>query len=234
LHCADGVLRCGEWTVGRNATRLAIPAEGNSRRSCDAHSVTYEQTIVLASMTPPLRNYTAIESELRAMLGAAFDGMTIEAGHSPRWRRMQLVLRWEGFAGLLPEERFRKIMQVIPADYYEQTLRGAVFFELTADESIEQFMGLPRSDDVVDDEPRVIRMLDTVGFFNALRASLGSAPAEACGGDLSAARRLLRARGVPAADVVTACLTFIRHGAFCDCEALPLSDRLASATRPAS
>ena len=56
------------------------------------------------------------EAELAELVASAFPGMTVEVGHGSRWKRMCVMFRWAGFANLLPEERFHRLVSVIPQD----------------------------------------------------------------------------------------------------------------------
>ena len=169
---------------------------------------------------PKKNPYTELQAKLTRLLAEKFPGITIEVGRSEQWDRTALTFRWEGFDGLLPEERFHRLFHSIPEDVYEKHLQGCVWHELGGRESIEQFLKLPRSEDVRDREPRVIRKLTGIRFFEALAEALGEEPTSRCGGDFSTVRRILAAKKLSKPALRDALLVLMRNGAFCDCEAL--------------
>lgn len=161
-----------------------------------------------------------LEMDLVALLARSFPGMTVEARHSKRWDRMCLTFRWAGFAGLLPEERFRRLLGVISESFREERLSGCVWLELAQGETIDQFLKMPRSEDIADREQAIFAELQDRGFFDALRRALKPTPTKACQGDFSSTGSAL-SKG-RSTDKVTqdAKLLFIRHGAYCDCQVL--------------
>ncbi|MCH9003477.1 MAG: hypothetical protein IIC02_12975 [Planctomycetes bacterium] len=161
-----------------------------------------------------------LEMDLVALLARSFPGMTVEARHSKRWDRMCLTFRWSGFAGLLPEERFQRLLGVISESFRDERLSGCVWLELAQGETIDQFLKMPRSEDVADREQAIFADLQERGFFDALRQAMKPTPTKACKGDFSRTGGAL-SKG-RSADKVTqdAKLLFIRHGAYCDCQVL--------------
>ena len=161
-----------------------------------------------------------LEMDLVALLARSFPGMTVEASHSERWDRMCLTFRWAGFAGLLPEERFQRLVTVIPESFREKRLSGCVWLELAQNETIDQFLKMPRSEDVADREQAIFADLQERGFFDALRQALKPTPTKACKGDFSGTGGAL-SKGRSADKIMQdAKLLFIRHGAYCDCQVL--------------
>ena len=165
-------------------------------------------------------SHTKLQAKLTRLLAEKFPGITIEVGRSERWDRTALTFRWDGFDDLLPEERFHRLFHSIPKDVYEKHLQGCVWHELGGRESVEQFLKLPRSEDVRDREPRVIRKLTGIGFFEELAGELGEEPTSRCVGDFSAVRRILAAKKLSKPAQRDALLVLMRNGAFCDCEVL--------------
>lgn len=161
-----------------------------------------------------------LEMDLVAMVARSFPGMTVEARHSKRWDSMCLTFRWSGFAGLLPEERFQRLVTVISESFREERLSGCVWLELAQNETIDQFLKMPRSEDIVDRVQVIFADLQERGFFDALRQALNPMPTKACKGDFArTVGALSRGRST---DKITqdAKLLFIRHGAYCDCQVL--------------
>ena len=161
-----------------------------------------------------------LEMDLVALLARSFPGMTVEAKHSERWDRMCLTFRWAGFAGLLPEERFQRLLAVISESFREERLSGCVWLELAQGETIDEFLKMPRSEDIADREDAIFADLQDRGFFDTLREAMNPTPATVCKGDFSSTVGAL-SRG-RSADKITrdAKLLFIRHGAYCDCQVL--------------
>ena len=166
------------------------------------------------------RKDTALAADLQALLAPSFAGMTVEVAHSTRWNRMCVTFRWSGFKGLLPEERFHRLVAVIPEEVRESRLEGLVWLELEPKESIEAYLERPRSEDVVDREATIHAALVKAGFFDALAASLRPTPTKTCGGDFSRVEAVLLAKRWTPSKVRDAKLVFIRHGAYCDCQVL--------------
>lgn len=164
--------------------------------------------------------HARLQKELTGLLAGQFPGLTVEVGHSDRWGRTALTFRWAGFTDLLPEERFHRLFHSIPEELYEARLRGCVWVELGAGETVEEFLKLPRSSEMEDQEPRIIERLLGVGFFDQLAEVLGDHPAAACKGDFASARRILSDKRNSKVDLRDALLVLMRSGAFCDCEAL--------------
>ncbi len=169
---------------------------------------------------PTAKDFQAIRKKLLDLLEPALPGIEVDVGLSDRWKRMCLTFRHKSFGGLFLEQRFRMIMQRLPEDYYEQKLRGAVWFELAPGETIEDALGAPRSGDVEKAEPKLARKLLKLGFFSAMQDAAGESPIETCSGDFMIARKVLSGLGVVDDEQRDACLVFIRQGAYCDCEVL--------------
>ncbi|MCP4250548.1 MAG: hypothetical protein GY778_26185 [bacterium] len=161
-----------------------------------------------------------IRKKLLEILEPHLPGIEIDVGQARRWKRLTLTFRHERFGPLLPEQRFRSLLQMIPTEFYEGELRGAVWFELAPGEKQEDILRARRSDDVADDEPAIAQRLFDVGYFEALEKALGPRPVETCGGDFAKVREVLAAQEIVEAEQRDACLVFIRQGAYCDCDVL--------------
>jgi len=165
-------------------------------------------------------DYDQIRDGLRKLLEPHLPGVEVDVGRSRRWQRLTVTFRHEKFAALLPEQRFRALLQLIPSEFYETYLRDAVWFELAPGENPEAVTGARRSEDVAADEPGLARALLHNGFFERLADRLAPSPIEQCAGDFAATRAALAEAGVDDPQQRDACLVFIRHGAYCDCEVL--------------
>jgi hypothetical protein len=164
-----------------------------------------------------------LATELSAMLGKAMPGVEVDVEHSKRWEGMCVTFIWSGFAELLPEERFERLTRLIPQEYREKKLAGFVWMELAPNESIDDFLKLPRSEDISDHEAEIYGTLESDGFFDDLGNALQPEPSKACSGDFSRTVKLLtpkRKRAARKTVALDARLLFIRHGAYCDCQAL--------------
>jgi hypothetical protein len=160
-----------------------------------------------------------LAADLHALLGACLPGIDIRVEHSERWQRLSVVFRWEGFRALLPEERFERLTRIIPTRFRRQRLRGFVWLELAPGQTMDEFLALPRSDEVADRGDSILRALVAAGLLDRLSSALGSYPRANCTGGFSLTERTLCAGGWTAREVTDAKLFFIMHGAYCDCQA---------------
>lgn len=160
-----------------------------------------------------------LEADLLSMLGD-FPGLSIDVSRSPRWKRMCVTFIWDGFDGLLPEERFHRLVNVIPADFCNTRLAGFVWLELTSNETVETFLKLPRSEDIGNHELEIDASLRRVGFFELLRDSMGSQLRRSCPGDFSLSAKIMSTVNFTTRQVTDAKLLFIHYGAYCDCQVL--------------
>ena len=161
-----------------------------------------------------------LEMKLVALVARQFPGMTVKVENSERWGRMCVTFQWAGFADLLPEERFQRLVGVIPDKFRKSRLEGFVWLELTPSETVDEFLKLPRSDDIADQEAGVYAGLRQVSFFEALSESLGDTPTVNCPGDFSLTAKVLAAAQYSSQKIVEVKLVFIAHGAYCDCQVL--------------
>lgn len=154
------------------------------------------------------------------MLKAKFPGMDIEIAPSSKWNRPSVTFTSPSFAGLLPEERFHRLVGAIPTEFREQKMAGFVWLELAEGETVDEFLKLPRSEDVSDREAKTYGELAKAKLFESLAEALGKSPDKRCGGDFQEMARLMTAKRLSAAKVRDAKLLMIRHRAFCDCQIL--------------
>ena len=161
-----------------------------------------------------------LEADLAAILANQFPGLTVHVAHNQRWNRMCATFRWAGFAALLPEERFHRLVEVISEDFRATRMKQFVWLELAPGETLDAFMRLPRSEDVADREVEVYAGLMEAGFFDSLEKVMGPSPETDCPGDFSKAEAVLSAKKSSPTKIRDAKLVFIRHGAYCDCQVL--------------
>ncbi|RME36294.1 MAG: hypothetical protein D6788_11885 [Planctomycetota bacterium] len=169
---------------------------------------------------PGKRTNATLEADLSALLADRFPGMEITVGHSERWNAPCVTFRWAGFAELLPEERFQRLATVIPEPFRRERMAGYVWLELAPEETVDAFLKLPRSEDVVERAGGIYADLSRSGFFDALEEALAPSPDKRCGGDFTASVRILEEKGFAPERIVDARLLFIHHGVYCDCQVL--------------
>ncbi len=178
--------------------------------------------------------HSKIQDGLTALLADYFSGIKVTVEHSPRWDRMCVTFVWAGFEGLLPEERFQRLTQVIPEDCRAEQLAGFVWLELVPGEEVDAFLELPRSEDVAEGEREIYTEVNQKGFFGKLSGALGDDPTRACNGGFAATEVALRDLGFTSDQICQAKLVFIRHGAYCDCQVvLTVREELADAYKQA-
>ncbi|MCH7704665.1 MAG: hypothetical protein IIB61_06105 [Planctomycetes bacterium] len=165
-------------------------------------------------------NCDKLAREILDIVTSALPGVTVEIAESARWDRMCVTFRWAGFSGMLPEERFRHLVQLIPEQVRDRDLAGFVWLELEPDQTVGAYLDLPRSDDIAGREEGIYSSLKEAGFFKALGKKLGGSPQDACGGDFAASAEVLGSRRFSKTKTREAKLLFIKHGAYCDCQIL--------------
>jgi len=161
-----------------------------------------------------------LASKVSAALAETYPGVTVEVGRIERWDRPCITVRWAGFADLLPEERFQRVVKALPDKLRKAALSGYIWLELAPGESIDAFLKHPRSEDIAGKEREIHNHLKKLGFYEALASTMGGSPKTSCGGDFGQSIATLRDRKATAAKQRDARLLFIRHGAFCDCQVL--------------
>jgi len=161
-----------------------------------------------------------LQQELATLVETKFPGMTVDVGYSARWDRPCVTFSWDGFADLLPEERFHRLATVIPERVRTQRLKGFVWLELVADESVDDFLKHPRSEDVASRQRAIYRKLIDAGFFDALSKAAGPSPDTSCRGDFRVTNTILTSKKFSKKAAREAKLIFILHDVYCDCQVL--------------
>ncbi len=175
--------------------------------------------------------FKKLQAELTDILAPKLSGIRVDVEHANRWNRPCVTFRWSGFAGLLPEERFHRLVALIPEDFRRDRLTGFVWLELTLEETVESHLLLPRSEDVAARKGEIFHDLQAAGFFEALGAALGNIPERECPGDFSTLEQVLTRKQFTPFQVRDVKLTFIGQGIFCDCQALIAVSRTGAAVR---
>jgi hypothetical protein len=163
-----------------------------------------------------------LAGELVSLLCGAFPGITVAVEYSRRWSRDCVTFCWPGFSDLLPEERFHRVVGVIPEEFRTTHMAGLVWLELAPGETVEEYLKLPRSEDVAN-EDELWLALERVEFFRLLGEALGSSPEARCAGDFGLTVSVLSTCNLSPAQIRDAKLLFIRHGVFCDCQVIPIA-----------
>lgn len=166
------------------------------------------------------KKYNKIEAELAVLLVEHFPGMDVDICHSDRWDRMCVTFRWVGFTGLLPEERFHRLVGAISKDFRSKKITGFVWLELAPDESVNSFLKQPRSEDIGNRELEIDTSLRRAGFFEALQKTMSAERNKGCPGDFSLSKKMLVKTKCNTQQIIDAKLLFIRYGAYCDCQVL--------------
>ena len=176
--------------------------------------------------------FNAIAAELLTYVSKRIPDVRIDVSFNDRWHRPCVTFGSPVFEGLLPEERFHRLMLIIPESFREKRMAGFVWLELSPGESVEQFLELPRSEDVLPGEARVFARLRKSKFFDSLRQALGESPQSLCGGDFAASWKILSTAKLSKPMMTDVKLVFIRHGAYCDCQVLQTVEAALSALYP--
>jgi len=178
------------------------------------------------------KTHAQMQEDLTDFLSTPCPGIAVEVSHSKRWDRLCLTFRWEGFADLLLEERFRLIAKRLPENYFVEHCQGAVWLELTPGESIDEFLAQPRSEDVDDKLPAIWAQLDTIAFFAALEDELVRIPPHQCPDDFTVSKRVLAGKGVTGDERRDILLAFMRQQAYTDWEVLRQVKPVAQGSAP--
>lgn len=166
------------------------------------------------------KGYDELARDLQRFVSPACPGITVEVAHSDRWNRTCFTFRWAGFDELLLEERFRLVAKQIPPDYFARHCQGAVWCEMTPEETLDDFLAQPRSEDVADRLPEIWAMLNGLDFFPVLEDELVRIPLGSAPDDFTVTRRVLAARGASRERVRDALLAFMHCQAYTDWEVL--------------
>ena len=175
---------------------------------------------------------TQLADDIRTLLRDPFPGIEVKVAFSNRWRRMCVTFTWAGFDDMLPEERFHRLVQCIPDDFRRTRMADFAWLELSPDEMISDFLKLPRSEDLTDQQEKsIVETLHNEGFFTALESAMQPNPQEACAGGLTLSTSLLTQKGADTGRVHQVKLAFIKQGVYCDCQVLasirPRAERAA-------
>ncbi len=163
-----------------------------------------------------------LQKLLKEILAPKLPGVEVEVTPPARWKRPVAVVRWGGFAGLLAEQRFRVVVSNIPSEMFERDFHGLIWFELTPGEEIDDYLRMPRSDDVAKKAESLMAAAMQSGLAAKLKESLGDDAGKSCGGSFEAARRALAGAGWSKTRIEEFCLAALGRGAYCDCEVIAL------------
>lgn len=162
-------------------------------------------------------DYSKIERQIQKYLSARFEDVSVRVGDDIHYKGTNVIITSSHFVGWLPEQRFHHIVRELPQEFYEQYLRsGMVWFELAPGESPRQYMEMPRSEDITDDDPRIAAKLARLGFARKLRKAVAEDGDDASPDDFDLTREVLEQMELSEAEIERVLLFLIGRGAFCD------------------
>lgn len=165
--------------------------------------------------------YAVVGRELQEYLRQRFDDVTVQIGDDIHYKGTNVVVTSRAFEGLLAEQRFHHVVRALPKEFYEEHFRsGAVWFELTPDETGMDLMKMPRASDIANDADQIKGRLEDAGFSVKIREVFGAEPQRASITHFEATRRILSDGGWSEDEVTQACLFMILQGAYCDAHVL--------------
>lgn len=169
-------------------------------------------------------NLQQLETEIRDFVRRAYPNIEVRVEPLATDPTRPAVFFTEGhFASLYPAQRYHYLRNLIPADYYEQHLTDAEWFELAPGEDPAS-LEYPDAELIADITPDVIRALFGGRIFEALDDLLCPANTAAarrqCYGDFRHAREVLLARGFREEELFDVFHVLMARGGYCDCEIL--------------
>ena len=166
-------------------------------------------------------DYATVRERLQELLAARLADVQVQVGDNIHYRGTNVVVTSPAFAGLLPEQRFHLVVRAIPKELYERHLRGGiVWFELAPDEAAQDYMKMPRSEDIAEHESAILARLQSIQFAEKLQARFNEEPETISADNLTATRQILTQAGLNKEDLTRACLFLIRLGGFCDVQVI--------------
>jgi hypothetical protein len=167
------------------------------------------------------RRRAELQEQLTDFLAERFDDVTVEIGDDIHYRGTNIVVTTAAFTGLLPEQRYHHVVRAVPPEFYAEKLAsGFVWFELAPGETGEDYMKMPRSQDVAREEPTILRNLIKIGFFETLQTRADMENIALSIDDFTLCKDILKKAGFDADAITQTCLVLIRRGAFCDAHVL--------------
>lgn len=162
-------------------------------------------------------DYAKIEDQLQKHLAARFEDVSVRVGDDIHYKGTNVIVTSSHFAGWLPEQRFHHIVRALPQEFYEKYLRvGMVWFELAPGEQPKQYMKMPRSEDVADEDADIAQMLVRIGFAKKLKNLIADEGGDASPDDFELTRVVLAELDLDESVIEKVCLFLIGRGAFCD------------------
>lgn len=163
------------------------------------------------------KDYAKIEGQLQRYLTARFEDVSVRVGEGIHYKGTNVIITSSRFAGWLPEQRFHHVVREIPHEFYDRHLReGIVWFELAPGETAQEYMRMPRSEDVAAEGGKIVELLLRSKFPDRLAAALQKEANGASPDDFKATRRVLALAGLDEDQSRKVCLYLIGRGAYCD------------------
>jgi len=162
--------------------------------------------------------FASVEGRLQAALSKTFPCVAVRVGDGIHYRGTNVVITSPDFAGLLPEQRFHHVVRVLPAELYEDLRGKVVWFELAPTERPDDYMKMPRSEDIIGNETSILKRLTAVKFFKKFEDRLMAKRQAPSRRDFIVAKEILEEAGLSPKEITHACLYFIRHGGYSDAQ----------------
>ena len=165
-----------------------------------------------------------IESELKKLLSKSYPkiAITVKTSAEDPTRRSVYFVE-EKFQTLYPVQRYHYLIHAIPKEFYENHLKGAVWFELAPDETPDS-LEYPDKELVQNITPDVMRCLANNQFFARLDDALSptdtNKSAAVCLGDFRTAKSVLLQCNFAEDEFFDVLHVLMNQGAYCDCEIL--------------
>ena len=168
--------------------------------------------------------HAALASQLKAFVSASYPNMDIvvsELEEDPS--RLALFFTEERFSVLYPLQRYHYLVHLIPADFVEAHLAGAIWHELAPGETPDD-LRYPDPELIEDISQDVLNVLGRSGFFALLDKLF--LPEEStckpgrCHGDFRHSKKILEQLTFSAEDQFDVLHVLMARGGYCDCEIL--------------
>lgn len=163
--------------------------------------------------------FEEVARQLQEHVRARFEDANVQIGEGLHYRGTNVVITSKAFAGLLPEQRYGLVLRTIPEAFFKKYLRGGVvWFELAPGESGQDYMRMPRSEDVAARSADVLARMKKSGVLKKLEKAVSQAKGALSAARLDAARQCMEAGGWSADEVREGALVLIGRGALCDAD----------------
>ena len=159
-----------------------------------------------------------LQEKLYEFTKASYPNIKIEVVDTAENAR-EIYFTDDKFELLYPLQRYHYLTHLIPSDFYEQNLRGTVWFELASNEKPDD---LDYHDQETIDEIKepIISILKDKGGFAALLDKKFTTQAAKCYGDFRHSKSILTELKFSNEDQFDIFHVLMNEGGYCDCEIL--------------